>query len=415
MAKVKWTVTGKIAVKEEAITGVLTTRSLVDAEIEVLTSNAGVYSSWGTVRTEADGSFIMTAEKDQTKRKVKVKVRFADSDLEINSGLMADAGDFLSPAIKIFEHAQEVEGPTINIGTKTFEAGAGGELGDLQTRRRAITWYVVKTLINTLKSKDAYFKFKNKIKVVYPANNKPGNACYANGVTRSAYIHSTQGNDQWSVQTVLHEVMHLWNYDHNHGTANWLASVVCPPDFNTHSQSERPNIAFHEGFAEFASWELLYSIWGSEVKSADKQIQKKLPYTRYGLVHELHLDTIDEVEQSDEGVYRALCLLVMLQLYDYQFGNKDAPLSTEPFPKRIHEDGLACPHPVSFATIWDVLKVFQANPAKGYSTEWEVGSRDFGVRRFFERAADILDSLNDTTKNLMLSLIDPNSREEPVH
>ena len=411
MAQVTWKITGRLLVKESAITGVLTTRALANAEVEVSASNFGVYDSWGKVRTDADGNFTLTKEKDQSKRKIKVKVRFADDVLEINSGLLADAGDFLSPAIKIFEHEKEQEGPNINIGTKTFEEGAGGELGTRDNRRRAVTWYVCKTLINTLKAKDPYFAFKNKIKVVYPAKNV-GGTCYANGVTRTAYIHSTDESDQWDVQTVLHEVMHLWNYDHNHGTTNWLSAIICPPDFNTHGQSERLNVAFHEGFAEYSSWELLWQIWGSEKGS---QITRKKPYSRYALVHELKLDTVDEVEQSDNGVYRALCMLTMYQLYDHNFGNKNKPLDSEPYPKLINAHGLKCPYPMSFATIWDVLKVFQANPAKGYSNEWEVGSRDYGVRRFIERAGDILDSIDNTTKNLMLGLIDPNSQEQPIH
>jgi hypothetical protein len=42
-----------------------------------------------------------------------------------------------------------------------------------------------------------------------------------------------------------------------------------------------------------------------------------------------------------------------------------------------------------------------------------VGNNDYGVRRFFERAADVLDKLDHATKDLMLSLIDPNSTKEP--
>jgi hypothetical protein len=42
-----------------------------------------------------------------------------------------------------------------------------------------------------------------------------------------------------------------------------------------------------------------------------------------------------------------------------------------------------------------------------------VGNTDYGVRRFIERAADVLDKLDTATKDLMLSLIDPNSTEEP--
>ncbi|HKP72639.1 MAG TPA: hypothetical protein VJT82_06860 [Pyrinomonadaceae bacterium] len=414
MAKVTWKITGKLLVREQVVSGVLATRPLANVEVNVSASNLGVYNSWGMARTDADGNFTFSIEKDQSKRKIKVKVLFADDEFEISSSVLGDVGEFLSPWVEIFEHDHEVEGPTINIGTKTFADGAGGELGERDHVRRAITWYAVKKLISTLKSKDSYFAYKKQFKVVYPAHNVSG-ACYANGITRAAYIHSTDKNDQWSVQTVFHEVMHLWNYDHNHGTANWFGAVFCPPDFNTHSQAERPNIAFHEGFAEFASWELLYEIWGrSEAGSTRKKI---LPYTRYSLLHEYKLDTVDELEQSDDGVTNALRVLVMPQLYDYRFGHKDRQLDTEPYPKQVvnHANALDCPHPVSFANVWDVLRVFKAAPDKGYPTEWQVGGKDNGVRRFIERAGDILDNLDNNTKNLMLSLIDPNSREEPVH
>jgi hypothetical protein len=42
-----------------------------------------------------------------------------------------------------------------------------------------------------------------------------------------------------------------------------------------------------------------------------------------------------------------------------------------------------------------------------------VGNNDYGVRRFFERAADVLSGLDDATKDLMLSLIDPTSTVQP--
>jgi hypothetical protein len=263
-------------------------------------------------------------------------------------------------------------------------------------------------LINTFQAKDSYFDFKDKVKVIYPANVVSG-LCYANGVTRSVYMHSTNNKDLWSVQVLIHELMHLWNYDHNYGTANWFGAIFCPPDLNTHSQAERRPIAFHEGFAEFAAWELLHELWGGEPNSGR---EKKLPYTRYALVHDLHLDTVDEVEQNDLGVYRALCLLVGRAIFARRFGDKNTRLDTNPYPEKVDTARLNCPENPR-VTIWDVLKVFQANPADGYSTEWQVGNNDYGVRRFFERAADVLDNLDDATKDLMLSLIDPNSREEP--
>lgn len=409
MAQVTWTITGRIILEENEVngSGQTMTRPLSNVEVEVSASNFGAYASWGTVRTDSDGYFTLKETKDQSKRKIKVKVRFADSELEINTGALSNVADFLSPAIEVFEHANEVEGPSINVGTRCFKAGAGGELGDRDNRRRAIAWYVCKKLINTFQATDSYFDFKDKVKIIYPANVVSG-LCYANGLTRSVYMHTTNSKDLWDVQVLIHEFMHLWNYDHNYGTANWFGAIFCPPDLSTHSQAERRPIAFHEGFADFAAWELLHEVWGGESNSGR---EKKLPYTRYALVHDLHLDTVDEVEQNDVGVYRALCLLAGRAIFARRFGNKNTRLATDPYPEKVDTARLDCPENPR-VTIWDVLKVFQANPAKGYSTEWQV-SNDYGVRRFFERAAGILTNLDDATKDLMLSLIDPNSVEEP--
>jgi len=417
MSDIPWTVTGSVLVEEEDITGILTTRPLSNVEVEISGSTtANIYQSWGTVRTDKEGKFFLKKEKNQSKRKIKVKVRFADSELEINTGALADLNDFISPAILIYEDGWEKDDPSVTIGDVTFALDNHGriELGIRDNYRQAVTWYACKTLINTLQAKDPYFAFKNKIKVIYPANVASGQN-YADGITRCAYIHYKVGNDLWSVRGVLHEVMHLWNYDHNHGTANWFGAVFCPPDLSTHSQAERRPIAFHEGFAEFAASELLYELWGNEPDSGiiKNKIKKEKPYTRYALVHQYLLDNIDEVEQSDSGVFRALCVLTERAIYSHKFGDKNNQLDSDPYPMEISIGRLSCPQNPRL-TIWDVLTVFQANASAGYPTEWQVGNNDYGIRMFFQRAKGVLGGkLDDSTKDLMLSLIDPNSTEEP--
>ena len=137
MAQQTWVISGKLIVKESDITGVLTNRPLANAEVEVEASNFGVYASWGTVRTDSEGAFTLRNEKDKSKRKFKVKVRFADDEIEVNTGALAELENFFSPKIVVFEHTQEVEGPTINIGTRTFTTGASGELGIRTNIRQA--------------------------------------------------------------------------------------------------------------------------------------------------------------------------------------------------------------------------------------------------------------------------------------
>ena len=172
----------------------------------------------------------------------------------------------------------------------------------------------------------------------------------------------------------------------------------------------RAGIAFHEGFAKFAAQALLHELWGGE---ANSKIERPVPYSRYALVHSLHLDDIGEVERSDEGVYRALALLIVRRLYEKTFGSKNTRLDSHPFTQPADHKGYDCPEPPGL-TVWDVLKVFQANGARGWPTEWQVGNNEYGIRRFFERAADVLPALNESTKDLMLSLIDPNNTEEPL-
>ena len=267
MAQQNWTISGTIKVRESALTSNSIDRPLPNAEVEVMASEMlGIYDSWGIVRTDSDGRFELHKEKDKSKRKFRIKVRLADSEVEVNTGALADVGDFLSPAMVVFEHADKVDGPNVSVGTRTFIEGASGELGSRDNVRQAISWYLIKTVINTLQATDSYFDFDGKIRVIYPSNVVSGTS-YANGVTRCAYIHKNSSTDQWSVATVLHEVMHLWNYDHNYGTANWLAAVLCPPDWDTHAQEEKRPIAFHEGFAEYAAYGLLHEMWGGETDS----------------------------------------------------------------------------------------------------------------------------------------------------
>ena len=93
-----------------------------------------------------------------------------------------------------------------------------------------------------------------KIAAIYPAHVITGTS-YANGLTRMIYLHQGQPDDDWQPDTVLHEFMHLWNYDHNHGTINWLGAVCSlrgehPIDLTTHNTQENPNVAFAEGCSE---------------------------------------------------------------------------------------------------------------------------------------------------------------------
>ena len=252
-----------------------------------------------------------------------------------------------------------------------------------------------------LERRDSWFAFKKKITIVYPAK-VISKTPYANGVTRCAYIHKNTRDTWWSLETVIHEVMHLWNYDHNTGTSNWLQAVC---DGNTHSFQEKPAIAFHEGFAEYAMDDLLHEIWG---------LNRVEPFNRHSVRNRSGqaLTNLKVVEGSDEGVTNALHTLTTPDIYTRTFGTRT---STTPRGSRAGTTtttGRNCPRSPNL-DLWDVLKVFKPAPRSGWKTAWQVGRPSYGIVRFFKRAADVLPSFGSQAERLYLALIDPDSNVEP--
>jgi len=401
MAKQTWTIKGQLRVREDESTGSEQARNLKDVEVEVAgstISRSTGWNKWGTVRTGKGGHFTLTASKDKKARYIRVRVRFKDDDLDVK-GPVLSALD--SNRHTVYKSTSKLEGPAIDIGTRTFQAGGNQDLGEEDYRRQAVVWYLCRTAIDTLVEKDPYFAFKKKINVIYPATVVSG-VPYANGVDRTAYIH--RGDIWWSAGTVLHEMMHLWNYDHNHGTANWLKAVCF--DWNTHGQQEEPNIAFREGFAQYAAEELLYHIWGQE---------KQLPSNRKHLF-DRGLRTLHMVERSDQGVISGLHLLTArgkIGPYKFVFGTSsnapDGGGSRVGIDKtRLH----GCPEAPKL-DFWDVLRAFKAHPAAGWETEWQVGKDDYELVRFYDRCTDIYDSIDRTTQGLLLDCLDPSKTNEP--
>lgn len=285
MSDVTWTISGKLSVTmsepKRMGTPFVATGNLVNSEVLVEGSSlkSGGFSEWGTVRTDSQGNFKLAVSKPNAPRRIRVRTRFRDDTLKV----IAPAP--LSDWSDVYESDAKLAGPSVAVPTFTFRRTGDPQADDHY--KRAATWYICKTVIDQLVAHDPWFAFKDRVTVVYPSRAVGGS--YANGLSRSVYItyvFSTKGDpdvpdqledrgDQWDVPTVLHEFMHIWNYDHNHGASNWLGAVTWDLDFSTHSFQEKPAIAFHEGFAEYAKDELLHHIW---------KHPKREPRGRQGLV-----------------------------------------------------------------------------------------------------------------------------------
>jgi hypothetical protein len=424
-----WTITGRLCVYETEIDGDEHDRPLKGIEVKVSASDLGAdgpWTEWGTVRTDADGDFTLTEANNGNTRFFRVQARLVGPDLEVNESDLDDLAslDLLDLNWRtVWKSGVQLAGPTVTVGTRVFKAGNALDLGNATYRRQALIWYVLRTAIDRLESEDDWFAMNGKIAAIYPAHVVTGTS-YANGLTRMIYLHQGQPDNDWWPDVVLHEFMHLWNYDHNTGTINWLGAVCSlrgpnPIDLDTHAFQENPNVAFAEGFSEWASNALLHELWG---------VRLEKPWNRRYVANSLGLTTLEMVEKSDLGVESALRLLRYdgrTGWWSHLFGASESYPDNQPdddgngladYPDEVgikyRLDGRELPVGADNLSLWDILRVFRASPSDGWSTDLQVGNVDYGVVRFIDRAVDI-HNLGEDVRVMLKRAIDPLATDEP--
>jgi len=340
----------------------------------------------------SSGYFSFDSRRVCSQHNLRVQVRLDDSNLQV-----ANPGG--EEWMTIYTTPSKRGSGTLQIGSRVFDDDVSGTLGARGNVRRAITWYMVKTVQTRLAAEHDWLKYDRKIHVRYPANTV-GDVSYAEGITMTAYIDVHGTSDAWDADTVLHEVMHLWNYQHNHGTTNWVSAVL--HDGSTHGFQEDPNVAFHEGFAEFAKDELLYNIWGRD---------KRLPRSRRGLATQDLVD-LDVLDGSDRGVKYALYLLTSEDVYGLRFGT-DGQAGYGSVARRVPV-GASCPASPDL-TLWDVMLAFKGRDGTKWERDWEVGRAGHGIYRFFDRITDLNNRFSASHKSRYLALLDPESSVEPSY
>ncbi len=409
MSDQTWEITGKIQFFDTMTRndGKNMNKPLAGITVEIHGANVGrLYDSWGKVYTDSEGNFSLKKVKSKSKRHFKVRVRFEDREkmLSINTPLLG--GGLTSDWYQVFETNDTTDGPKVNIGTKTFSEHAAGDLGKDDNVKRAHMFYWVKTGMDALKSHGGGIEFTNPINVAYPANVISGQS-YANGVTRTAYIHRNATTDHGNVDTVWHEVMHLWNYQHNTGTSNWIQAAMSGKD--THEFQEKAATAFHEGSSEWGKDALMSELFGRKAV---------LPANRFSLAQN-GLNSFETLERNDDGVTHALHLLITQPVWAYKFGTSTEEISSVStgghgnFTAAVQ--GTQPPNMPSRpnVTMFDVLKVFLGGQHPNWPTAWQVGTMDNGLNVFFKRAADILPNFNDTERVMLIEMLTSGQTTEP--
>ena len=402
-----WTISGRLLVRESEIDGDVHDRPLSGIEVKVSASDLGAdgpWTDWGTVRTDADGDYSLAETNNGRTRFFRVQARLNTSDLEVEDGTVDDlqSFDLLDNNWRIiWKSGAQLDGPAVSVGTRVIASGQSSDLGDPIFRRAALVWYVLRAAIDRLEAEDAWFAISPEVKAVYPAHGGFGESW--NGSNGRIYLHRDE-SDAWHPDVVLYRFMLQWHDHHTHGSRK---------------VSGFPSASFAHGFSLFAANALMHELWGSRLE---------LPLNRRTVAEDLALSTLDEIESSESGVQNALRLLrcdLRQGWWSHLFGTALAYPDGRPdddgdgrpdHPDEVgvkqrldHRQVPPAPHHLS---LWDILRTFRANPAKGWDTDLDVGDPDNSVLRFIDRAVDV-HGLGDDVHRMLRHCIDPLATDEP--
>lgn len=358
----------------------------------------GWFSEWETVRADEDGYFSVTKTKNCAKRRFKVKVKFDDDEMEIRHETSTSSLTKVK-WYTVYEDSGDVyrDSTTVNLGDLTFESGGNDDLGEFEPRRHADIWVLYHMAFDEMA--DYGHPFEDKIKIKYPhdgvAPDDP-EASYANPLNDVIYIvKNTDGDAGDDADTLLHELMHIWAYQHSEGENAMAGYLVTHLQRGTHDLVDQSYVAFHEGFAEYGQHVLMEDLFG---------VERPLPYSRDELADRGLVDQ-ETVQFMDIGWESAFLLLALEDLDSYDFG-----VTTT----RIGERGLRLFKQCDDVTkigFRRLLRVFNADSGAGYSADIDTDEMNFDD--FFDRAKAILSQYDAVDEDVHMLLLDPESDFEP--
>ena len=404
-----WTISGCLLVREEQIDGDSHDRPLKGVEVKVSASDLGAdgpWTQWGTARTDADGRFSLSETNNGKDRFLRVQARLLSSDLEVEDATIDDVKklDVTDTNWRtVWKSGNQLAGPAVSVGTRVCAPGQPYDLGDLQFRRQALIWYVLRSAIDRLEAEDRWFGFDGRVVAIYPARPVLGGS-YQNTATRRLCLQQGEPDVDWHPDVALHFLMLMWHDLHTHGSRKIMGY---------------PSAAFAKGFAAFASNAMLHELWGTRLDR---------PLNRRAVAAGLALSTLEEIERDETGSQNALRVLrcgARQGWWSHRFGTAQAypdgrpdddgdgrPDHPDEVGIKYRLDGREVPDGLHHLSLWDILRAFRATPAQGWNTDLQVGDPHNGVLDFIERALDI-HGLGDDVRQMLERSIDPLATDEP--
>jgi len=412
----KYQVSGTIQVKTILKELKKQTLPIIGAKVKIFKSqlHKGIYVPWGEGKTKSDGSFsiplTLKGKKCETGRFIKVKLKFQNDLLELRHKHAGFSPFFKVKANTIYRSSEKVTTSELDLGKMIFKKNANYSLGVGDFRKHAELWTIYSKVFDYLKSFGEEFGFQKRVAVKYPHNSlisdygpdgKRLERSYANELNQTIYIIKNSRTDDFTLRTLVHELMHIWAYQHIKGPSGlvgyWLQNLT------THTPFAPAHIAFHEGFAEFAAQRILQEVF-------EKKASK--PYNRSFLTTLLAGKKLKFSEGKDSGWTSLLLSMTLENIQNYTyFGPGDVygeDLDKKKIIKRdLSQSEYLCER--TFITLKDILSTFLPLSQGGENVKR--AKLNFGD--FLNRLVKRVPELTSKEARKYIELVNPRSYKEP--
>lgn len=350
---------------------------------------------WKTVRTDEDGGtdILIFQKSCRPAREYRIRVMFRSPELEIRQGNATRPGTRKVVWYTIDRGDLPTEHHTVSLDAE-FAPGGARALGDREPRRHARIWSLYRETLDFMEEEyGSGLAFENKVKVKYP--HTPDLApqqrrSFANPTTKVVYlVRNRSGDAADEVLVMLHELMHIWAYQHSRGEGV-LTSYFVFNGFETHGVVDDPAVAFHEGFAEHAAQVLMRDMLGRGAFPREPRTHTWL--RGYGVT------TAGEAYRADEGWESLFVLMAADDVWEY-----DLKAGADRAPRSVSLGSLARSCGLPRVSFEDLLWLFEKGVAGVNRTADDPDLRaKFVDSRFFLR-----DPLNFEQWEAHFVLVDP--------
>ncbi|HEX7296217.1 MAG TPA: hypothetical protein VF251_10720, partial [Pyrinomonadaceae bacterium] len=435
MAKITWTIKGKLKVRTQF--DELKAKKFADDNGDVPLAGVRVrvsaketkldptgFAKWGEVVTKEDGSFQFTISKDKSKRYFKVEVLFDSKDTIIypgsfialpgNSAVEAgmNATMFDVDWILVWQD-EEKKGPgVVDFRNLTFAGIAGEQLDGRDERCHADLWALAGIMRSELEKVGNGLGFQSqRIAIKYPHSdplvNDGDEIAYADPIRRIVFLVRNGSRDDFEIQTVMHEVMHVRNYAHSTGEENLAIQLLL--NGSTHEgRQDMTFTVFHEAAAEIFKSELYHQMFGKRAliyRDKDFEAERK-PFTRPWLKSQ-GIKTLKDLDHYEYGWMSVFNLLLCNKVEELDM-NGAGPYAREKAATTSGPKAAIARKSVNF-TFADLLRAFDPifNPVPDEFPN-QIDVTEMTLNKYFKRLGAALASpFDDAMQSAYKKILDP--------